>query len=309
MVTVVRGGPQQSLSILALPVHQLDPPPEGQRVAPIAALLEPNIQTIAQSVSLNAHGGAGIAMSQVRTLAIDNSANPQQLSVTHGVENITTIVPAGGGAIIPTTSTQSGYTFTLSVPNPPGAEVSVGVALYNYAIPPQIWGTLVVVEATSVPIGSIILWSGSVASIPAGFGLCDGTVYARSDGAGNLTSPNLVNRFVIGADNGATQPVGSTGGSFTIAKANLPNYALTVTDPGHTHTDSGHTHQAYFVLANPGAGAGPSPNAQAGSAGSFTTGLGVATILASITGITVNLGGGGTNYTQPYYALAYIIKI
>jgi len=69
--------------------------------------------------------------------------------------------------------------------------------------------------------GMIIIWSGSIGSIPTGWVLCDGT---------NAT-PDLRNRFVIAA--GSTYAVGATGGS---ADSTLPTHTHTVTDPGHAHT-------------------------------------------------------------------------
>ena len=54
---------------------------------------------------------------------------------------------------------------------------------------------------SGVPNGAIIMWSGTVATIPDGFSLCDG-----SNG-----TPDLRNRFVVGA--GSTYAVGATGGS------------------------------------------------------------------------------------------------
>ena len=53
-----------------------------------------------------------------------------------------------------------------------------------------------------VPIGSIMMWSGTLATIPTNWHLCDGT---------NGT-PNLLAKFVEGVANGSTNP-GATGGS------------------------------------------------------------------------------------------------
>lgn len=61
-------------------------------------------------------------------------------------------------------------------------------------------------SGSGVPNGAIIMWSGSVATIPDGFSLCDGT---------NGT-PDLRNRFVIGAGN--TYAVGATGGGSATAQ-------------------------------------------------------------------------------------------
>lgn len=57
--------------------------------------------------------------------------------------------------------------------------------------------------AYAVPAGGIIMWSGSIVSIPTGWVICDGT---------NGT-PDLRDRFVVGA--GTTYSVGGTGGATT----------------------------------------------------------------------------------------------
>ena len=58
-------------------------------------------------------------------------------------------------------------------------------------------------SGSGVPNGAIIMWSGTVATIPDGFSLCDG-----SNG-----TPDLRNRFVVGAS--GTYAVGATGGGST----------------------------------------------------------------------------------------------
>lgn len=66
----------------------------------------------------------------------------------------------------------------------------------------------------SIPTGLISLWSGSTASIPSGWQICDGT---------NGT-PDLRDRFVVGA--GSSYLVGGTGGAASIAlvEAQLPSH-------------------------------------------------------------------------------------
>tara|TARA_R110002126_G_scaffold3105_1_gene16982 strand:- start:881 stop:1462 length:582 start_codon:yes stop_codon:yes gene_type:complete len=136
----------------------------------------------------------------------------------------------------------------------------------------------------SIPTGGIIMWSGSIASIPAGWLLCDG-----SSG-----TPDLRTRFVIGA--GSTYGVASTGGS-----AN----AIVVT---HTHTatvtDAGHNHNFEYAPATWTVTGGPSSvNSNRDGTGTTTT---------ATTGITVSNsteGSSGTNANlPPYYALAFIMK-
>lgn len=55
-----------------------------------------------------------------------------------------------------------------------------------------------------MPSGAIIMWSGSVSTIPAGWVLCNG-----SNG-----TPDLRNRFIVGA--GSSYSVGAKGGSDTV---------------------------------------------------------------------------------------------
>jgi microcystin-dependent protein len=87
----------------------------------------------------------------------------------------------------------------------------------------------------ALPVGLITLWSGSIASIPSGWALCDGT-------AG---TPNLRDRFVVGA--GSTYAVGDTGGfnTITLDTTQIPSHTHTgttaATDLAHTHTGSGTT--------------------------------------------------------------------
>lgn len=70
--------------------------------------------------------------------------------------------------------------------------------------------------AGAMPSGVIVMWSGSVASIPLGWALADGT---------NGT-PDLRDRFILGA--GGSRPVGTTGGEEA--------HTLTIAEiPSHTH--------------------------------------------------------------------------
>ncbi|MDR0620051.1 MAG: hypothetical protein LBG17_09155 [Bacteroidales bacterium] len=60
----------------------------------------------------------------------------------------------------------------------------------------------------TIPVGGIIMWSGSISSIPGGWALCDGA---------NGT-PNLKGRFVVGYDGSKTDynTTGKTGGAETV---------------------------------------------------------------------------------------------
>jgi microcystin-dependent protein len=148
--------------------------------------------------------------------------------------------------------------------------------------------------ANAFPSGGIIMWSGTIATIPSGWLLCNG-----SSG-----TPDLRNRFVIGAfsdDSGTakTTVTGSatqTGGS-TDAIVVSHTHTATVTDPGHIHT--------YNVTNADG------PNTRTTGKGNLAVSAANSTNSAT-TGITVSNsteGSSGTNANLvPYYALAFIMK-
>jgi hypothetical protein len=141
------------------------------------------------------------------------------------------------------------------------------------------------------PSGGIIMWSGSIAAIPSGWVLCNGS----------NSTPDLRDRFIVGA--GSTYAVDATGGS---ADATLVSHTHTatsaVTDPGHTHSLT-----AWHTGASPGSGGGADPGQRlsgnaAVSTNTITTGITVATSVSTE-------GSSGTNANlPPYYALAYIMK-
>lgn len=84
----------------------------------------------------------------------------------------------------------------------------------------------------TVPLGGIIMWSGSASAIPSGWALCDGST------AHNRTTPDLRGRFVIGAGSGAV----SLTSRAVAEKGGNEQTALTVSQlPAHTHQVSGNT--------------------------------------------------------------------
>jgi hypothetical protein len=134
--------------------------------------------------------------------------------------------------------------------------------------------------------GMIMLWSGSSATIPSGWLLCDGS----------NSTPDLRNRFVVGAT--STYAVGATGGSADAIVVSHTHTA-TVTDAGHTHT-TGTTGTTYIGDVS-GGGGRTHPYLNGGSVtGTATTGITVANSTTGSSGTNANL--------PPYYALCYIMK-
>ena len=147
--------------------------------------------------------------------------------------------------------------------------------------------TTAFVLANGIPSGMIALWSGSIASVPSGWYLCNG-----SNG-----TPDLRDRFVVGA--GSTYSVAATGGSANAIVVSHTHTA-TVTDSGHTHSYNDVGRDAFIY----GSTSGPDFNS--------TTAGTTANTASNTTGISVGIsttGSSGTNANlPPYYALAYIMK-
>lgn len=77
-----------------------------------------------------------------------------------------------------------------------------------------------------LPPGVIVMWSGTLASIPSGWALCDGGEHE------GVATPDLRDSFVYGASNG--EDPGATGGAAT--------HSHTYSDlPEHTHTATSST--------------------------------------------------------------------
>ena len=160
--------------------------------------------------------------------------------------------------------------------------------------------------------GMIMLWYGSVASIPSGWVLCDG----------NNNTPDLRNRFVIGAGTGGNYSPDDTGGS---ADATLVSHSHTInnhthsfsgsdshshTINNHTHSfsgssshshginDPGHTHTMNFNQGNiisSGGAFGLKDSGTANRINTNTTGISVNSQSVSISGNTGNPSDRGTN--------------
>lgn len=151
-----------------------------------------------------------------------------------------------------------------------------------------------------IPIGGIILWSGSISNIPKNYSLCNG-----SNG-----TPNLTDKFVVGAGN--TYDVGNSGGEAT--------HTLTISEmPQHNHAnnltiESAGSHSHSFNLYDPGTSAShvlaanantikptlPDGTNRTSSSGTHTH---------TISGDVENSGNSQPhNNMPPYYALCYIMR-
>lgn len=150
----------------------------------------------------------------------------------------------------------------------------------------------------AIPVGGIILWSGSTTAVPTGWALCNG------QSVNGQTTPNLTDRFVVGAGNNYSPA--NTGGNASVT--------LSVNQiPSHTHGYE----DGYWVEASDGNG-----NYASGGGSDYvqnSTGGGVFGAngddndnhYVSWRSMTSYATGGGQPFDNrpPYYALAYIMRV
>ena len=217
----------------------------------------------ANTVTIKVLGQTGVDVPAGKTTVVFNNGTDCLDAITH-LRNLTlaTALPAGSGGTGINAAGTAGNVLT-----------STGSAWASTAV-------------GFIPSGGIIMWSGSIASIPAGWYLCNGL----------NSTPDLRDRFVVGA--GTTYAVADTGGSPNAIVVSHTHTA-TVTDPGHAHSFS-----SSLILGS----------STDGNTGTVSGGgnVGPLTILSNTTGITVGISTTGSSATNanlpPYYALAYIMK-
>jgi microcystin-dependent protein len=159
----------------------------------------------------------------------------------------------------------------------------------------------------TIPVGGIIMWSGTIATIPTGWSLCNGT---------NGT-PNLQDRFIVGAGSGYA--VAATGGANSVALTinEMPSHSHGGTtgndSPNHTHNLNSGFDQYYVINDGNFGGTGPDGSFRAEGpdqpqdARWYSNTGGVNNNHQH--GITAEGQNGAHENRPPYYALAFIMRV
>jgi hypothetical protein len=106
-----------------------------------------------------------------------------------------------------------------------------------------------------MPLGAIMIWSGTDETVPTGWHICDGGTY------GGKASPDMRDRFVIGAGStyavNATPGVATWNGSITpTGTVAIGDHALTTSEiPSHTHSFVDYYSSTVNLLWGTGGGA------------------------------------------------------
>ena len=167
-----------------------------------------------------------------------------------------------------------------------------------------------------LPAGAICMWAGTAA--PAGWGLCNGGTYTKTDGTGTILTPDLRGRFIVGYNpsdgdyNDPTPPIADTGGEkfHTLSISEMPSHTHT----GVTDTSGAHTHNGNFRYTADNDDNDHAHLAIGNNVKGFD-GHGAATIYSDGSEhehpFTTDSRGGGSPHENrpPYYTLAYIMKL
>ena len=190
---------------------------------------------------------------------------------------------------------------------------------YNFLVRETNGNVAKQVNAAPIPVGGIIMWSGAVQSLPAGWNLCNGQTH------NSITTPDLRNKFIVGSNNTTGTPTttitgtpAATGGTTQHhhGGSTQPHTLTTTEMPQHTHT---YKDSYYIEVNNPGVGAGGAingvdyvgPTAYKGSGDSD----GDNRYVYYRNGTTIAKGNSGghdhditsSQHIPPYFALAYIM--
>jgi hypothetical protein len=255
---------------------------------------------LADAVTVKNTTGTGIAVPAGKTMWVFNNAT-NVVDVTNHMTSLTlgSALPVASGGTGATTLTANnvllgnGTSAVQAVaPGSSGNLLTSNGTTWASAAPP-----------TSFVTGMIMMWSGTIATIPSGWVLCNGS----------NSTPDLRDRFIIGAsqdDAGAakTNVTGSLTQSGGSKDAIVVSHTHTVSVTGTTNSAGVHSHTG----SSGDSGGFFGPNVQGREAGGFTyttNTAGAHDHTVSASGTTASAGSSGTNANlPPYYALAFIMK-
>lgn len=172
------------------------------------------------------------------------------------------------------------------------------------------------------PIGSIVMWAGGSADVPAEWKLCDGSAISRTTysdlytllgntfGAGNGSTtfniPDMRDRFVVGA--GTSYSRNSKGGSASVSHSHTVN--------SHTHSDGSFHAEVYgastTLAIHRATGANYTTDVKASLAFSADS-TGGRTLGAHVSGTSGSASPGTSSANldnrPPYVGIYFIIKV
>ena len=245
-------------------------PITGTPETPLAAVLANNANTTLY-IGLTVDETSGEISPRQALLAVPYAMHAADVTAASGDFAVEGLATLRGGLTVTGTVTMPAMTVASASVN--GDVSSAGTVRANTFAG---YGT--------IPLGGIIMWSGSAGAIPAGWALCNGQ---SVDGR---TTPNLCGKFVVGYDpeNVDYNAVGKTGGQREVT--------LTVEQiPAHKHNTSVRT--VGYVASYNG-------SKEAATFDSNSKNNGHEDIIGQDTG-----GGKAHENRPPYYSICFIMRV
>ncbi len=288
-----------------------------------------NASLINSSININ---GTSVSLGSSITIPDTNDNTLYSLSVADGVnasQKRIRLTAGGSGSGVQDVFLIAGYNTTITRTNNDTLTIASGLTqLRAPASSSYIEGQITIegsggtrvsqnlqtitIDSDPFPIGGIIMWSGSIASIPSKWALCNGQV------SNGFTTPDLRDRFIIGAGNNYN--VSSTGGSKDAILVSHQHTGTTGTESqSHTHTGTtgsesqSHTHSGTTgdnSVGHTHSGSTGTESADHSHSGSTnTTGdhshSGSTNGTGSIHAHNFNTGGESNNHTHNYLDRGY----
>jgi hypothetical protein len=288
-----------------------------------------NASLLNSSISIN---GSNVPLGGSITIPDTNDNTIYAISVadgTSGTQKRIRLTAGGSGSGFQDIFLVAGYNTTITRSGNDTLEIATGLTqLRAPDSSPYIEGQITIlgsggtrvsqnlqtitVDSDPFPIGGIIMWSGSINSIPTKWALCDGST------VNGIITPDLRNRFIIGA--GENYTVASSGGSKDAILVSHQHTGTTGTESqshthsgttgsenqSHTHSGTtgnnsvGHTHSGTTGTESASHSHSGSTNTTGGhSHGGSTSGAG------SVHAHNFNTGGASNNHTHGYQDRGY----
>lgn len=119
------------------------------------------------------------------------------------------------------------------------AEAILGTDLERAVTPAALKAAIAAALAANDQIGTVKMWWGTADTVADGWAICNGQTVARSDGAGNITTPDFRGRVPLGVN--LDHPLGDAFGEVekTITTEEAGGHTPTGTLPDHDHAFEG----------------------------------------------------------------------
>lgn len=279
-------------------------------------------ESVSGQSSISVSGGTNITLTTAN--GSTDQARKMSLSLTGAtIADMSIVVPS----LPKLYAVKVGFTGTNTVTIKTVAGVGVGLKYYGTTSVHMVYCDGADVFEVSVPQGVLNLWSGTIATIPSGYVLCNGS----------NSTPDLRDKFVVGAkqdDTGVakTNLTGSltqTGGNYSTTTSVAGSHSHTGVTGDHTLIETeipSHKHYLFGDSASSGSGIvtndivgklsnGTSENwdyrLQKSTGATANTGLSGATGGSQAHSHTISTEAAHSHsFTTepPYYALAYIMR-